>query len=310
MLKTANAIEIKNLRKSYGKLEALRGISFNLKKGEIFGLLGPNGAGKTTIINILSGILTKDSGRIRILGKDPNIDREFIANQMNVASAYSEISGILTVYENLKVYGKLYNVKDLNKRIDYLLDLFEIAHLKNKKFHTLSTGETSRVILCKGLINNPSILLLDECTVGLDPDIAEKTRKIIKNIQKKEKTSIIFTSHNMHEVEELCNRIAFLYKGKILRIGTAKRLKKLIKVQTVEIDFLQPKKSLKEFFKKLKVRILLLKKDKVIFELKHPFDRLHYIVDPLFKEGFKIKDLTIRKPTLEDVFIKIARQEL
>lgn len=226
-------IEVKNLRKSYGKKEALRGISFDVKKGEIFGLLGPNGAGKTTAIDILAGLLIKDSGEAKILGKDP----EEAKQDMNIVSSFSWLTGIMTVYENLKVYGMLYDVQDLDNKINQLMELFEIANLKNTRYQRLSAGQQTRVNICKGLINNPKVLLLDECTVGLDPHLADKTRKIIKNLKKD--TAILFTSHNMQEVEQLCDRIAFLQKGRIIWTGTSKNLKKIHKKKTLEEVFIK-----------------------------------------------------------------------
>ena len=226
-------IEVKNLKKSYGKTEALRGISFDVKQGEIFGLLGPNGAGKTTAIDILAGLLTKDSGEVKILGKEP----EEVKQEMNIVSSDTWLTGIMSVYENLKVYGKLYGIKDLDYKIGFLLKLFEISELRNAQYQKLSSGQKTRVNLCKGLINNPRVLLLDECTNGLDPDIADKTRKIIKKL--KNKTSILYTSHNMLEVEQLCDRIAFLQRGKIAWVGSAKKLIRIHKKKTLEEVFIK-----------------------------------------------------------------------
>ena len=226
-------IEVKNLKKSYGKTEALKGISFDIKEGEIFGLLGPNGAGKTTAIDILAGLLTKNSGEVKILGKEP----EEVKQEMNIVSSYSWLSSIMNVYENLKVYGMLYGVEDLNNKINELLELFEITNLKRVRYHKLSAGQQTRVNLCKGLINNPKVLLLDECAVGLDPHLADKTRKIIKSLKKG--TAILFTSHNMNEVEQLCDIIAFLQQGKIIWTGTSKKLKEIHKKKTLEEVFIK-----------------------------------------------------------------------
>ncbi|MFC1800958.1 ABC transporter ATP-binding protein [Nanoarchaeota archaeon] len=301
-------IEVENLRKAYQKgvkrVEALKGVSFKVKKNEIFGLLGPNGAGKTSTINILLGILTHDSGNIKILNKDP----DEVKHQINYASAYAWLSGITKVDENLKVYGKIYNVKNIKERIDHLLDIFEISHLRRKKAYALSSGEQTRLNLCKGLINNPRVLLLDECTVGLDPDIAEKTRRIIKKQQSEYGTSILFTSHNMVEVEELCNRIAFLHQGKIIKLGTPKQLNKLIKKQIVKLDFFSSSKSLINYFKKTDHNIINLTKNHAEIELDFAENKLHQLIQPLFKKGFQIKDIHIEKPNLEKVFLKMARK--
>ena len=227
------AIEVKNLKKRYAKTEALKGISFRVNEGEIFGLLGPNGAGKTTTIDILAGLLNKDSGEVKILGKEPEESKQ----NMNIVSSSSWLTGIMTVYENLKVYGMLYGVCDWDKRINELLDLFEIKNLKNIKYQRLSTGQHTRVNLCKGLINSPKVLLLDECTVGLDPHLADKTRKIVKSLKKS--TTMVFTSHNMQEVEQLCDRIAFLQQGKLIWTGTSEKLKSVHKKKTLEEVFIK-----------------------------------------------------------------------
>jgi len=299
------AVEVSNLKKSYGKFQALKGISFKIRKGEIFGLLGPNGAGKSTAINILADLLTKDSGRIRILGKEPRDVKE----KMNVATAYSWMNGILKVHENLRIFARLYNIPNAEERIDYLIDLFGLTELRNKKAYTLSSGEATRLNICKGLINKPDVLLLDECTVGLDPEVAAKTRRIIKNLQKKESTTILFTSHIMHEVEQLCNRIAFLSHGKILKIGTTKSIKKLIDRQIVRIEFIPGRKPIEKILKKLDVDILYLKKNKVSIGVRQKKFKLHEMLHPILKAGIRIKDLHVRKPTLDDVFIKIAGEK-
>lgn len=298
-----DAIYVKDLRKNYGKYEALKGVSFKVKKGEIYGFLGPNGAGKSTTINILSGLLTADSGEVKILGKEIND----VKYDLNVVTAYQWMIGILTVRQNLNVFAKLFNIKNHKKRIDELLDSFKLKHLQHKKAFGLSSGENTRLNLCKGFINNPKVILLDECTVGLDPDIARHTREMIKGFQKNHGTTILFTSHLMNEVEELCNRIAFIQNGRIIKVGAIPELKKMIKKQTIIIDFYDPKKSVKEFFQKIGIDLIQCKKNKVIFELENADNKLHEIVHPLIKQGFKIKDMAIKKPDLEDIFIDVSR---
>lgn len=305
-----NTIIVKNLVKNYGKIKALKGVSFSIKEGEFFGLLGPNGAGKTTVINILAGLLEKDSGEVSILGKNPLIESEFIKNKMNVASAYFGLSDILTVKQNLRVYAKLYHVKNVEERINLLLKQLELTKLANTQTIRLSSGELTRVSICKGLINEPEILLLDECTVGLDPHIAEKTRKFIQDYQKDKKATILFTSHYMYEVEELCKRIAFLSEGKLLNIDTANNLKKMIKKQTVEFDFIKTNKGLTKFFKEKNIDVIFTKGNTVVFEVSASDDKLYRTMNSLFKRGFKVKDMRINRPTLNDIFIKIARGKI
>ncbi|MFH1591494.1 MAG: ABC transporter ATP-binding protein [archaeon] len=306
-----DAIVVKDLEKTYvakkKRIKAVDGISFSVKEGEIFGLLGPNGAGKSTTINIIAGLLKCDAGTIRILGKDPDMDWEYVRNRMNTASAYFGLSDILSVSENLRVYGRLFDVKELEKRIDYLLALFELSHLKHKKSNQLSSGERTRLTLCKGLLNTPKVLLLDECTVGLDPDIAEKTRRAIREYQKNEKATIIFTSHYMYEVEELCDRIAFLSAGKIVKIDTATNLKKLIKNEQIEIDFVKTDPKLKAFFSQKGIDIMFVGENAVRFEVEAGSERLYKLLNSLFTRGYKVRELSIHRPTLDDIFITIAR---
>ena len=308
-----NYIEVSNLVKSFkekGKIiKAVDDISFNVKKREIFGLLGPNGAGKSTTINILTGLLEKDSGVVKILGFEPENNWEFVKNNTNVATAYSWLSDVLTIRQNLRVYAKLYGVQNCKKRINELLELFELKDIADRKIIRLSTGENTRAVLCKGLINNPKVLFLDECTVGLDPDIADKTRTIIKNYQKENDCAILFTSHYMYEVEELCDRIAFMSGGNIISIDTSSNLKKLIKKHTVEIAVKKNIKLLKEFLKTEGIDIVLEKDNSIVFEVTTENDKMYKVISKIFHKGFMLSNLHVKGPTLDDIFIKIARQK-
>lgn len=308
-----NYIEVSNLVKSFkekGKIiKAVDDISFNVKKREIFGLLGPNGAGKSTTINILTGLLEKDSGVVKILGFEPENNWEFVKNNTNVATAYSWLSDVLTIRQNLRVYAKLYGVQNCKKRINELLELFELKDIADRKIIRLSTGENTRAVLCKGLINNPKVLFLDECTVGLDPDIADKTRIIIKNYQKENDCAILFTSHYMYEVEELCDRIAFMSGGNIISIDTSSNLKKLIKKHTVEIAVKKNIKLLKEFLKTEGIDIVLEKDNSIVFEVTTENDKMYKVISKIFHKGFMLSNLHVKGPTLDDIFIKIARQK-
>lgn len=306
-----HAIEVKGLKKFYysksGIVKALDGVSFSIRKGEFFGLLGPNGAGKSTTINILSGLLLKDSGSIRILGKDPEQDWEYVKNKMNVASAYFGLTGNITVEQNLKVYAKIFNIPNATEKIHALLKQFAVFHLRKTIASYLSSGERTRVTLCKGLLNDPAVLLLDECTVGLDPDIADRTRALIKKYQKEQHATILFTSHYMPEVEALCNSIALLHQGKILEIDTPKRLKRVIKFQTVEIDFVKADGRIRKILEEYGIKILSMQGNNYFLETSAVEDTLYKALNVLFQKGYKLTDLKINKPTLEDLFIKLAR---
>ncbi|MDP2750672.1 MAG: ABC transporter ATP-binding protein [Nanoarchaeota archaeon] len=310
----ANIIEVKDLRKSYGKgenkVDALKGISFNIKKGETFGFLGPNGAGKSTTINILCGLLSKDSGHVRIFGNDIRKDFEQIKQRMNVANAYTHLNNSLTVEQNLRVYGKLYGVKDVEKKIAEVADTFSIVYLKKKEAGKLSSGENTRVCLAKCFISDPELMLLDEPTVGLDPDFADKTKEYIREYQKTNNTTILFTSHIMSEVEYLCKRILFLNNGEVLRLGSSRQLKNLVKTQIVELTLGMKKDKALALIKRSGGRLINYDSEKIVFEINQLNYSLHDIMHPLIKAGFKIKDMHIKKPTLEQVFIKISRGEL
>ncbi len=302
-------LEIHDLRKRYGTVEALKGLSLSVERGEFFGLLGPNGAGKSTTINILLGLILPDSGTIRIFERDFATEQVVIRRRMNVAAAFTSLSGVLTVRENLKVYGHLYGVKKLNAKIDELLERFEITALANRKLQDLSSGQHTRVTLCKGLINDPELLLLDECTLGLDPDIAEKTRRALKEFQRERQTTILFTSHNMHEVEELCGRIAFLHKGEILRVDTTERIKRLIPQQVVEIH-VRPGTDLAALQQWDSFKGEISGGATLRFVLDHPEAQLNALLRHVMQAGIYITDVQISRPTLEDVFIKVARGEI
>jgi ABC-2 type transport system ATP-binding protein len=303
-------LEIRDLRKRYGAVEALKGLSLDVERGEFFGLLGPNGAGKSTTINILLGLILPDGGSIRVFDQDFATQQVAIRRRMNVAAAFTSLSGVLTVRENLKVYGHIYGVKNLNTKIDELLERFEITDLAQRKLQYLSSGQHTRVTLCKGLINDPDLLLLDECTLGLDPDIAEKTRRALQEFQRGQQTTILFTSHNMNEVEELCGRIAFLSKGEILRIDTAARIKGLIPHQVLEVRF-RPGTDLATLQQLDGTPHAESRENSTLrFVLDDPERQLDPLLRRLTQAGGHIADVQITRPTLEDVFIKVARGEI
>jgi ABC-2 type transport system ATP-binding protein len=238
-----NILEVENLKKIYGKGKnaayALKGVNFQIQEGEIFGLLGPNGAGKSTTLNILIGLLSASSGTIKVFGKNFHEHAEEIKNKMNIATAYAELAQNLTVYQNLKVFAFLYGVKNYKAKIENLLEQFQIPELRNARIDSLSAGQKTRVNLVKSLINDPELLLLDEPTASLDPAISAHVRTMFREIQKKRKLTIIFTSHNMPEVEEMCDRVALLYKGEIFKVDTPKNLQKFLEVSSMEHVFIK-----------------------------------------------------------------------
>ena len=218
-------IQTKELTKKYPDALALDSLNISINEGDIYGLLGPNGAGKTTAIHMMLGLLSPTSGEVRVLGHDPIREGNILSSKINFSSAFVNLPSNLKISENLKIFSKLYGVKDYEKKVDELLNQFEIIHLKNRLVGALSSGEKTRLNLCKALLNDPAVLLLDEPTASLDPDVAEKVRRILKNIQKQRKLSIVYTSHNMNEVEALCDRVAFIHHGKKVAEGTPSEVK-------------------------------------------------------------------------------------
>lgn len=219
-------IEVENLVKEFNGVRAVDGLSFKIEEGKITGLLGPNGAGKTTTIQMMLDLITPTSGVIKIFGKDMSRNREEILGRINFSSPYVALPGNLKVSENLETFARLYGVKDVKQKINELADFFEIRNLLGKMTSTLSTGQLTRLNLTKALLNSPELLLLDEPTSSLDPDIADKTRIMLRRIQRERKVSILYTSHNMEEVEEICDRVIFIQKGKLKDDGTPAELVK------------------------------------------------------------------------------------
>ncbi len=221
MFKYNNIVEVKNLTKHFKNETALNNISFNLRYKETLGILGPNGSGKSTTIGILLGLIKASSGDVVIDNININSKhRTRILEKINFASPYTELPKRLSVKQNLEIYARLYNVVNIKKRLEEIFEYFNLEKLLNKKVGELSSGQKTRVSLAKALLNKPKLLLLDEPTASLDPVTAEFLREFIINYKKKNDISIIFSSHNMIEVERLCDQILFLRKGRILLKGT------------------------------------------------------------------------------------------
>ena len=217
-------VEVKNLKKSYGFKEAVKGISFKIKDNEILGLLGPNGSGKTTTIGMMLGLLKPSYGEIIIDGKKIEENRIEILKKINFISPYIELPKKLSVRQNLIVYGKLYSVSDIKRRIEYLSEKLRLGDLLNKITGELSSGQKNRVSLAKALINEPKVLLLDEPTASLDPEIGDFVRTFLENYKKEKKISILLASHNMNEVTRLCKSTLMMKDGIIIDSGSPEEL--------------------------------------------------------------------------------------
>jgi ABC-2 type transport system ATP-binding protein len=232
------AITVKNLTKQYKTVLAVDDVSFTVKKGSITALLGGNGAGKTTTIAMLLGTLQPTSGSITILGHDMLKNRYPALERMNFSSPYVDLPRKLTVRQNLRVYGKLYNVKNLEKQIDRLSKELDLTDFIDRPVGKLSAGQQTRVALSKALINTPELLLLDEPTASLDPDTADRLRGYLDEFRKEHGTTFLMASHNMKEVERLCDNVIMMKKGKIVDEGTPKELIKRYGRKDLEEVFL------------------------------------------------------------------------
>ena len=232
------ALNIKNLTKTFGETTAVDQVSLSINTGEILGLLGANGAGKSTTMQMLLGLIKPTSGLIEVFGMDLEKERIEILKRMNFSSTYANLPSNLSVQQNLNVFAGLYHVKNPRQKIDELLELFEISHLKKRVTGQLSSGESTRLNLCKAFLNDPSLLLLDEPTASLDPDIADKVRTQINRLRHERNLSILYTSHNMRDIETICDRIIFLHKGKIIVQGTREEIKQHFQEQSLEDVFI------------------------------------------------------------------------
>tara|TARA_B100001029_G_scaffold149338_1_gene130983 strand:- start:564 stop:1301 length:738 start_codon:yes stop_codon:yes gene_type:complete len=217
-------VEVKNLKKNYSTKEAVKGISFNIKENEILGLLGPNGSGKTTTIGMLLGLLKPSAGEIKINKMSFEKNRIDILTKINFISPYIELPKKLTVRQNLTVYGKLYNIKKLKDRIEYLTEKLRLHDLLDRITGELSSGQKNRASLAKALINKPTVLFLDEPTASLDPEIGDFVRSFLEAYKQENKISILLASHNMNEVSRLCKSVLMMKNGEIIDEGTPQSL--------------------------------------------------------------------------------------
>ena len=243
-----NSIEVINLSKSYGSKKAVRNINFKIGENEIIGLLGPNGCGKTTTIAMILGLLKPTEGEILINGLKIEENRISLLRKMNFISPYIELPKKLTVKQNLIVYGKLYNVKNLNDRIEELANELRLKELLKKITGELSSGQKNRVSLAKALINNPSVLLLDEPTASLDPETGDFIRSFLENYKRENKISVLLASHNMNEVKRLCNSVLMMKNGIVVDKGRPDELINKHGRQNLEEVFLKIARSKNELY--------------------------------------------------------------
>ena len=232
-------LEVIDLEKKYNNKIAVKNISFKVNQDEIIGILGPNGCGKTTTIGMILGLLKPSKGKILINGEDIERKRVDLLDQLNFISPYIELPKKLTVYQNLKVYGKLYDVKNLNEQIELLSNQLRLENILHRITGELSSGQKNRVSLAKSIINNPKVLLLDEPTASLDPETGDYVRSFLEKYQKEKKASIVLASHNMSEVERLCSSVLMMNNGSIIDNGSPNELIKKHGRKNMEEVFLK-----------------------------------------------------------------------
>lgn len=231
---TEVVLSASRLCKSYGELSAVDDVSFEARRGEIVGLVGPNGAGKTTIINMILGVLQPTAGKVQVDGFDVARNRTEALELTNFAAVYAPLPGNLTVEQNLRIFGLIYGVKGLKARIEALLEEFDLKRFRKTKCGVLSSGEQTRVALAKSMLNRPLLLLLDEPTASIDPATARVIRGHIRAFARDGKGAVLWTSHNMYEVEEVCDRVLFISRGKILLQGEPEALVRAHGAATLE----------------------------------------------------------------------------
>ncbi len=300
-----NVLEVKSLVKKFGSFEAVKGISFAVPRGKIVGLLGPNGAGKTTTIHMLLGVTSQTSGKVSFFGQEYGKNRSEVLQKVGYVSAFNTLQGRITVQENLNVFANLFSLENPKKKIAELVAYFEIAELLNQRYWDLSSGQKTRVNLIKAFINDPELVLMDEPTASLDPDIADKTISFIEEKRKTAGTSILYTSHDMEEVTRICDEVIFLDHGKIFAQDTPLELTKKIESATLNLTFDGEKTKVEDFLKAEKEDFVFTHNYSVTIKTKEK--KIPKLIFGLSEKDIWITDIEVKKPTLEDVFLKIAR---
>lgn len=299
-------LEVENLVKNYGSFKAVDGISFAVPKSKVIGLLGPNGAGKTTTIQVLLGITLLNLGTIKYFGKDFNKNKQYCLQRINYASAFNTLQGRISVWENLLVFSYLYGLKNPKKKIDELAQYFEITDLLPQRYWDLSTGQKTRVNIIKSLLNDPELILMDEPTASLDPDVADKTLSLIEKLRESRELSILFTSHDMNEVTRLCDEVIFLDHGKIVAQDTPLALTKRIPTAKLKVVFDAERGKVEKYLKQEKQNYEFLGKNIVLITTEEIL--IPKVIFGLSNTNIWITDIEVKKPTLEDVFLQIVRR--
>jgi len=307
----SDAIIVENLVKRYGDIEALRGISFKVRKGEIFAFLGPNGAGKTTTINILTTLLKPTSGHAIVAGHDVLKEPKAVRRKIGIVFQEPTYDRELTAYENLYIHGRIYGLKgkELHKRILEMLKFVELDRFKDKQLKTFSGGMIRRLEIARGLLHLPEILFLDEPTIGLDPQTRSRIWDYIRDVKKEYDMTIFLTTHYMDEAEQLADRISIIDHGKIIAEGSADDLKRLVGSDIIYVKFVNGgvtrdlDLSFAKSWRLLKSGLLEIIVDDASRAIPEIFEKMN-------KRGLKILEISYRKPSLNDVFIHLTGRNL
>lgn len=299
-------LEVKNLTKTFKNSPIIKGISFDMAEGEILGILGPNGAGKTTTLQMLLGILTPTSGSISIFGKDIQTHKSSILESVNFSSTYVDMPWRLSVKENLTWSSWLYQIPDRRRRLKQVMELFRLEKLWNMPVASLSAGQKTRVNLARSMVNYPRLLLLDEPTASLDPEVASYMREFFAKQRETFNKSIILTSHNMAEVEELCDRVLILKDGLIFDIDTPANLAK--KIEDCFLN-LRVTKNMSKLGELLRRRKLTSNTTDGITRIELKEKILPLFLYELTKQNIQYSEISIDKPNLEDYFMKVAKEK-
>ncbi|MCK9543012.1 MAG: ABC transporter ATP-binding protein [Novosphingobium sp.] len=302
-------LSVNNLTKKFSNFIAVDNISFGLKQGEILGLLGPNGAGKTTTINMLLDLLTPSSGFIEYFGQDFQSNKQNILEQISFASSYIKLPRSLTVYENLKFFGKIYCLENnfLRVQIEKNISIFGLDSVKDRLTKDLSAGQLTRLMLAKAFLSNPKVILLDEPTAALDPDITLVIREFILKERESLNISILLTSHNMIEVQEMCDRVIMLKDGKILDIDTPQGLASRVKISKVRLLVSENFKELVNYLKKINLNYRSIHNLHNFLEIDISEQKIPELIFDITHIGVKYTQISIERPSLEDYFLKIAK---
>ncbi|HLW77277.1 MAG TPA: ABC transporter ATP-binding protein [Bryobacteraceae bacterium] len=302
-----NAIHVRGLYKSYGDVDAVRGIDFEVAQGEVFGLLGPNGAGKTTTVEILEGLRPRTKGDVKVLGYDPASETRAIKDRIGVCLQSTNLPDKMTVRESLALFSAFYS---RNVDIDQLIDRLQLSEKKNTFYSKLSGGQKQRVALALALVNDPQLVFLDEPTTGLDPQVRLEIHNLISEM-KDSKRTILLTTHYIEEAERLCDRVAIVDQGKIIEMGSPREIQARTMGQSrLEIATEQPMPAETPKFEEADKHVLTADRKHLTVYSTKPARTLPGVIKWIDQQGLDLEDIHLHRPTLEDVFIELTGKKL